>query len=435
MAFNFVAVTYIFALIITAFLLFFAIYHIIAFEELKTDYRNPIEQCNSLNPLIIPEYGMHLFFNVLFLFSMEFFSLAINVPLLAYHIHKYINRPVMSSPGIYDPTTIMNADHLNRAIREGWAKLLFYIISFFYYLYCMISTLVASIMDAKTLDFDPYELLDLTDGCTEQDVVKAYRKKALKWHPDKNADQKLLAQEMFLKVARALEILGDKAAREAYDRLRKAKKAAEERYRHLDAKRRKLKEELEAREAKVQNERQDEISAAKRFAAEIERLRAEGSKLLQREKENVEKQVKEEARKQGKPQSSLRNVVKVQWDPDAASVSADFLRFTFEQFGETLTILPSSSKKGTAVIEFRDFRSATAAKSAADERRIPFSVELLGVDNCKGLSKPVSRTMQSTSRSPSETHLEFEAAILARMREAEERKQLFHSTMDRQDEG
>uniref|UniRef100_A0A5S6R1G7 Cornichon n=1 Tax=Trichuris muris TaxID=70415 RepID=A0A5S6R1G7_TRIMR len=144
MAFNFVAVTYIFALIITAFLLFFAIYHIIAFEELKTDYRNPIEQCNSLNPLIIPEYGMHLFFNILFLFSMEFFSLAINIPLLAYHIHKYLNRPVMSSPGIYDPTTIMNADHLNRAIREGWAKLLFYIISFFYYLYCMISTLVAS---------------------------------------------------------------------------------------------------------------------------------------------------------------------------------------------------------------------------------------------------------------------------------------------------
>ncbi|KFD52470.1 hypothetical protein M514_06667 [Trichuris suis] len=434
MAFNFVAVTYIFALIITAFLLFFAIYHIIAFEELKTDYRNPIEQCNSLNPLIIPEYGMHLFFSVLFLFSMEFFSLAINVPLLAYHIHKYINRPVMSSPGIYDPTTIMNADHLNRAIREGWAKLLFYIISFFYYLYCFIfepSTRTA--MDAKTLDFDPYELLGLTDTCTEQDVVKAYRKTALKWHPDKNVDQKLLAQEMFLKVARALEILGDKAAREAYDRLRRAKKAAEERYRHLDAKRRKLKEELEAREAKVQNERQDEISAAKRFAAEIERLRAEGSKLLQREKENVEKQVKEEVRKQGKQPSPLGSVVKVQWDADAASVSADFLRFTFEQFGETLTILPSSSKKGTAVIEFRDARSATAAKSAADERRIPFSVELLGVSNSKSPRKPVRETMQSTSRSPVETHLVFEASVLARMREAEEQKKLLHSTTDKQD--
>lgn len=51
MTFNFPAVTYIIALIADAFLIFFSIFHVIAFDELKTDYKNPIDQCNSLNPV------------------------------------------------------------------------------------------------------------------------------------------------------------------------------------------------------------------------------------------------------------------------------------------------------------------------------------------------------------------------------------------------
>ena len=107
MAFTFAAFTYIVALIIDAFLIFFAIFHvgfilnlylfmyfnnfslqIIAFDELKTDYKNPIDQCASLNPLVLPEYILHILFNVLFLFAGEWFSIALNAPLVAYHIHR-----------------------------------------------------------------------------------------------------------------------------------------------------------------------------------------------------------------------------------------------------------------------------------------------------------------------------------------------------------
>jgi len=144
MAFTFAAFAYIVALILTAFLIFFVIYHIIAFDELKTDYKNPIDQCNSLNPLVLPEYGIHIFFNLLFLFSWQLGTLLLNLPLIAYHIQRYLNRPVMSSPGLYDPTTIMNADQLSRAQKEGWIKLAFYLLSFFYYLYSMIYVLVSS---------------------------------------------------------------------------------------------------------------------------------------------------------------------------------------------------------------------------------------------------------------------------------------------------
>lgn len=136
--------------------LFYHVYQIIAFDELKTDYKNPIDQCNSLNPvrrarhtityfdliskipfeqLVLPEYFIHIFFNLLFLISGEWVTLALNIPLIAYHIHRYINRPVMSGVGLYDPTNIMNADVLSKCQREGWIKLAFYLISFFFYLY------------------------------------------------------------------------------------------------------------------------------------------------------------------------------------------------------------------------------------------------------------------------------------------------------------
>jgi len=40
----------------------------------------------------------------------------------------------MSEFGLYDATSIMNADKLRRYQREGWFKLLFYVFAFFYYL-------------------------------------------------------------------------------------------------------------------------------------------------------------------------------------------------------------------------------------------------------------------------------------------------------------
>ncbi|XP_005816078.1 protein cornichon homolog 1 isoform X2 [Xiphophorus maculatus] len=144
MAFTFAAFCYMLALLLTAALIFFAIWHIIAFDELKTDYKNPIDQCNTLNPLVLPEYLIHFFFCVMFLCAAEWLTLVLNLPLLAYHVWRYTSRPVMSCPGLYDPTTIMNADILAYCQKEGWCKLAFYLLSFFYYLYGMIYVLVSS---------------------------------------------------------------------------------------------------------------------------------------------------------------------------------------------------------------------------------------------------------------------------------------------------
>lgn len=65
-----------------------------------------------------------------------------------------------------------------------------------------------------------YDILDIARDATIEDLKKAYRKLALKWHPDKNPDNIDEAKREFILVQQAYEVLSDPQERAWYDRHR-----------------------------------------------------------------------------------------------------------------------------------------------------------------------------------------------------------------------
>jgi len=67
-----------------------------------------------------------------------------------------------------------------------------------------------------------YTILGVDVTATDADIARAYKKLALKHHPDKNLDNQNQAEENFKKIAKAYEVLHDRLKREEYDLLRRA---------------------------------------------------------------------------------------------------------------------------------------------------------------------------------------------------------------------
>lgn len=63
---------------------------------------------------------------------------------------------------------------------------------------------------------DYYRVLGITKAATDEEIKKAYRKMALRYHPDKN--KAAGSEEKFKEVAEAYEVLSDKKKRDIYDK-------------------------------------------------------------------------------------------------------------------------------------------------------------------------------------------------------------------------
>ena len=61
-----------------------------------------------------------------------------------------------------------------------------------------------------------YDTLGITNEATQDDIKKAYKKKALQWHPDRNKGSEE-AENKFKEVSLAYQILSDPIKRKTYD--------------------------------------------------------------------------------------------------------------------------------------------------------------------------------------------------------------------------
>uniref|UniRef100_A0A8C7Q193 Cornichon family AMPA receptor auxiliary protein 3 n=1 Tax=Oncorhynchus mykiss TaxID=8022 RepID=A0A8C7Q193_ONCMY len=133
---------------------------ITAFDELQADFKVPIDQgnplharerlrnieriCCLLRKLVLPEYSIHGLFCIMFLCAQEWLTVGLNIPLLFYNTWRYFHSPTDTKELLYDPASVMNGDTLKFCQKEAWCKMSFFVLSFFYYLYCMVYSLVTS---------------------------------------------------------------------------------------------------------------------------------------------------------------------------------------------------------------------------------------------------------------------------------------------------
>lgn len=280
--------------------------------------------------------------------------------------------------------------------------------------------------DAKSksqlLEMDLYKLLDCEETCTQEQLKKAYRKRALELHPDKNPDKKEEAEKAFIQLGKAFEILADKSARAAYDAARKAKREKALRDSQMDAKRREMKAKLENREkeAKERAEQQAEkyyqpnnlkflffnssnyvfvsrvrqTKAEEAFFNEIERVRRENKQLLEEENNKIfeqlrlEKLKREQKSMNDKPVNNLSSSsssvrIKVTWPAsESQRLDKQFLEDLFGKYGRVENfVVGAKASKPSALLEYK--HKQDAVKCFDDEKHLyeEYSIQLKCLDN------------------------------------------------------
>lgn len=64
---------------------------------------------------------------------------------------------------------------------------------------------------------DYYKILQVDRSAKDDDLKKAYRKLAMKWHPDKNPNNKKETEAKFKTISEAYDVLSDPQKRAIYD--------------------------------------------------------------------------------------------------------------------------------------------------------------------------------------------------------------------------
>lgn len=155
-----------------------------------------------------------------------------------------------------------------------------------------------------TSDHDFYALLGVTFETSEADIRRAYRKTALKYHPDKLG--KDFDPEKFHLLQIANDVLSDPAAKAAYDNARNARLQKQRQHELFEGKRRQMKEDLEARERGVKRgrEEEEEEDAEAMLEREMKRLAEDGK----RRRKEMEERLKAQSKAPSPPRDTTSSI-------------------------------------------------------------------------------------------------------------------------------
>jgi DnaJ homolog subfamily C member 17 len=238
-------------------------------------------------------------------------------------------------------------------------------------------------------DIDYYEVLggDVHPGSTENEISRAYRKKALAIHPDKRPDDPLAATR-FHQLSIAFDVLSDAAAKAAYDNARAAREMRKKQVQMMDGKRKRMKDDLERRESGAFKRRKDEVDAEEILEREIRRLAEDGRKRRMQREEEIKKAVPdEESELEPEPATTqpvggtnvpeIQRTVVLRWLKEGLSQDIDKERLAtlFQRFGHVdSTVILSEKrkkKKGTLASGAVVFSSVVSAHKAVEDKKGP----------------------------------------------------------------
>ncbi|MCJ1247732.1 hypothetical protein MMC30_004947 [Trapelia coarctata] len=254
-----------------------------------------------------------------------------------------------------------------------------------------------------TSTHDFYELLSLPATFSQSDLDRAWRRTALKYHPDKVGAADTAAAEKFYLAQIGYDILSDPAIRSLYDNARTAREQKERSRKLFEGERKKMKEDLEAREGRAAagagglGSRGGKRSREEmEFEEEVRRLAADGKRRRLEREEKMRKALEKEeleARKaagndeaqasatttpyasanQPSTVTELDRSIKVRWVNASLSISKETLSTLFSRFGKvenafllktkTQRIGPNREKKevSTGVVVYKSVVGAHAA--------------------------------------------------------------------------
>ncbi|WVO23971.1 uncharacterized protein IAS62_005329 [Cryptococcus decagattii] len=137
---------------------------------------------------------------------------------------------------------------------------------------------MAPILSEEESVLDPYVLLGIEAGATTKDAERAFRKKSLKYHPDKNPAPE--AAVIFHQLSLCLGIFQDQAKRNYVDNKLETDRKKKERYAEMDKKRKAMVDALVAREEEAKKQKVEQIKRRQQQADE-EAIKDAGRRLLE----------------------------------------------------------------------------------------------------------------------------------------------------------